>query len=124
MAVSVPNVDLMERVSHLTNKIYREMLYITRLGRMSIITMGGLYHIPLGLIPFSPSPTPTPTPTRKLETVLSWELLTWISVKGRIPCSFTNFITTPELSGSLYISPDIYHSQIAEYLLEKIYQCR
>ena len=116
MAASVPNVDLMERVSYLTNKIYREILCITGLKGMSIITMGGLYHIPLGLIPFSPTP--------KLETVLSWELLTWISVEGRIPCSFTNFITTRELSGSLYISPDIYHSQIAEYLLERIYQCR
>ena len=116
MAVSVPNVDLMERACHLTNKIYREMLCITGRGGMAIITMGGLYHIPLKLIPFSP--------TSQFRIVLSWELLNWISVEGRIPCSFTNFITTPELSGSLYIRPDIYHSQIAEYLLEKIYQCR
>ena len=60
------------------------------------------------------------TPQYKIE--ISWDLLSWISVKGRIPSSFTNFITTPELSGPLYISPDIYHTQITEYLLEKIYQ--
>ena len=52
--------------------------------------------------------------------VLSWDLLAWISVEGRILCSFTNFITTPELSGPLYISPGIYHSQITEYSLQKI----
>ena len=51
------------------------------------------------------------------RTVLSWDLLAQISVEGRIPCYFTNFITTPELSGSLYISSDIYHTQITEYLL-------
>ena len=53
--------------------------------------------------------------------VLSWDLLACISVDDRIPYSFTNFITTPELSGPLYISPDIYHTQVTEYLLEKIY---
>ena len=54
--------------------------------------------------------------------VLPWDLLAWISVEGRIPCSFTNFITTRELSGPLYISPDIYHAQITGYLLKNIYQ--
>ena len=38
-------------------------------------------------------------------------------VEDKILCSFTNFITIPELSGPLYISPDIYHTQITEYLL-------
>jgi hypothetical protein len=56
--------------------------------------------------------------------VLSWDLLSCILVEGRIPCSFTNFIITPELSGpsGLYISPDIYHTQITEYLLHSICQ--
>ena len=56
--------------------------------------------------------------------VLSWDLLAWISVDSRvgIPLSFTNFITTPELSGPLFISQDIYHTQITEYSLETIYR--
>ena len=54
--------------------------------------------------------------------VLSWELLPCVSVKDRILCSFTEFITTPELSGPLYIKPIIYHTQITEYSLETIYQ--
>ena len=54
--------------------------------------------------------------------VLSCDLLVWITVKGRIPRSFTNFITSPDLSGHLYISPDAYHTQITEYLLGKFSQ--
>ena len=59
--------------------------------------------------------------TSQQRIVLSWDLLSWISVEGGIPCSFTNFITTPELSGPLYISPDIYHTQITEYSLKTIF---
>jgi hypothetical protein len=81
---------------------------------MSIVTISGLCHVQLELIPFSPTP--------QYGIVLSWELLGWIEVEGKIPRSFTSFITTPELSGLFYISPDIYHTQITEYLLEKIYQ--
>ena len=81
---------------------------------MAIITMGGLYHVQLELIPFSPTP--------QYMIVLSRDLLAWISVEDGIPCSFTNFLTTPELSGPLYISPDIYHTQIVEYSLQRIYQ--
>ena len=57
--------------------------------------------------------------TPQYRIVISWDLLAWILVEGRIPRSFTNFITIPELSGPLYISlsPDIYHTQITEYLL-------
>ena len=75
--------------------------------------MSGLCHrdVQLELIPFSPTP--------EYRIVLSWELLAWIMMKGRILNSFTNFITTPELSGPLYISPDIYHSQITEYYLRR-----
>ena len=58
--------------------------------------------------------------TPQFKIILSWDLLAWISVEGRILCSFTNFITTPELSGPLYISPGIYHSQIIECSLQKI----
>ena len=59
--------------------------------------------------------------TPQYSIVLSWDLLVWISVEYRVPCSFTNFITTPELSGLLYISPDTYHTQITEYSLETIF---
>jgi hypothetical protein len=111
VSVQVSNVDLMERVSHLTNKIYREMLCITRHDRMEYITMGpgiSQYHVSA----FS----------SQCKIVLSWDLLPWVSVKDRIFCSFTNFITTPELSDHLYISPVIYHTQITEYSLQTIYQ--
>ena len=60
--------------------------------------------------------------TSQYRIVLSWDLLGWITMEGRIPCSFTNFITTPELSGPLYVSPDIYHTQVTEYFLEKIHR--
>ena len=105
----------MERVCHLTNKIYREILCITKHERMTYITMGGLglhwHHHQVSA--FSPH----------YRIVLSWDLLAWLSVvKDRILCSFTNFITTPELSGPLHISPDIYHTQITEYSLQTIYQ--
>ena len=115
VAVSVSNVDLMERVRHLTNKIYREMLRIARHHdeRMTYITMGGLDSDCVQASAFSWTP--------QYRTVLSWDLLAWISVKDGIPCSFTNFITTQELSGPFYISPDIYHTQITEYSLETIF---
>ena len=82
----------------------------------NIITIGGLdyqKHIP------SSSP-----PTPQYGIVLSWGLLDWILEEGRIqvPCSFTNFITTPELSGPFCISPDYYHAQIIGYLLHITYR--
>ena len=109
MTLLVSNVDLMERVCRLTNKIYREMLCTTRDERTTrtYITMRGL-----GLKLFS-----TFYSNSQYMVVLSWDLLAWLSVEGRIFYSFTNFITIPELSGALYISPDIYHTQITEYLL-------
>jgi len=112
VAVSVSNIDLMERVCHLTNKIYREMLYITRHERMTMITIDGLNHVLVSAFSWTP----------QHRIVLSWDLLAWISVEGRIPCSFTTFITTPELSGPFYISLDIYHTQITEYSLNSIYE--
>ena len=80
---------------------------------MTYITMGGLDHVLVSAFSWTP----------QHRIALSWDLLTWISAKGRIPCSFTNFITTPKLSGPLYISPDIYHTQITEYYsLQTIYR--
>ena len=102
MTVAVSNVYLMERVCRLTNKIYREMLCITKHEWMTFLTIRGLRAFSL-----------TPGPQHRI----SWELLPWIMVEGKIHRSFTNFITTPELSGPLYISPDIYHTQVTEYLL-------
>ena len=81
------------------------MTYIT-------ITIHGLGHVRVGAFCWTP----------QYRTVLSLDMLAWITEYGKIPSSFTNFITTPELSGPFYISPDIYHTQIIEYLLEKIYQ--
>ena len=113
MDVSVSNVDLMERVCHMTNKIYREMLCITRHeGTTNVITIRGLEHVQVNAFSWTPQD----------RIVLSWNLIAWISVKDRILRSFTNFVTTPELSGPLYISPDIYHTQITEYSLATILQ--
>ena len=113
MAVSVSNVDLMGRVCHLTNKIYREMLCTIRHEGKTYITTGGLDHVQ---VIFSPTPL--------YGIILSRDLLDWIAMEGRIPSSFTNFITSPELSGpsGFYISPDIYHTQITVFLLETLYR--
>ena len=97
----------MERVCHLTNKIYREMLFITSHERTAYITIDGHDGVQVG-----------PSWTSQYRIVLSRDFLTWITMEGRIPCSLTNFITTPELSGPLYMRPDIYHAQIIEYSLE------
>ena len=77
---------------------------------MSYITIDGLDHIRVSTLSSS----------SHYRIALSWDLLDWISGMYGIPCSFTDFITTPELSGPLYISPDIYHTQITEYSLETI----
>ena len=114
VAVSVSDVDLMERVCHLTNKIYREILCKSSLRQSGhetkIITIHGL----------DCEPENTQITGVRERIVLSLDLLAWISMEGRILCSFTNFITTPEFSDSLYISPGVYHSQITEYSLQKI----
>ena len=52
------------------------------------------------------------------SSALSWDLLSWMSMKDRIFPSFTAFTTTPGILGPLYISPDVYHTQITEYSLE------
>ena len=103
----------MERVCHLTNKIYREILCITRHERPGMtdttIQVVGLDHVQVSAFSWN----------SRYRLALSWDFLDWME---GIPCFFTNFITTPELSGPLYISPDIYHTQITEYLLERIHQ--
>jgi hypothetical protein len=105
----------MGRVCHLMNKMYREMLCITTHERMTYIVMGTSGPHEHQVRAFSwPS---------QYKIVLSWGLLSWILVEGRIPCSFANFITTPELSGHLYIGSDIYHTQITEYLLWALSLC-
>jgi hypothetical protein len=111
-AVFISNVDLMERVRLLTNKIYREILCIEEHGSMMIVAPNGP-----GGFEFSTYSRPP-----QYRILLSWDLLVWILVEGRIPSSFTHFITTPELSGPLYISPDVYHTQITEYSLEAIFR--
>ena len=81
------------------------------------------FDLPLWMQVSVESPSRSPqSRSSQYSIVLPWDLLSWISVEERIPCSFTSFITTPELSGPLYISPDIYHTQITEYILEEIYQ--
>ena len=87
------------------------MLCITRDERMTYITIGGLNDISVS--------TTSSTPQHRIA--LSWDLLVWISGVDGIPCSFTNFITTPELSGPFYISSNIYHTQITEYSLETMF---
>ena len=89
------------------------MLCMTRNERMAYISIGGIYA------------QDSAFPCTQQDRILSWDFLDWISVEGGIPwprCSFANFITTPELSGPFYTSPDNYHTQITEYLLIKIYQ--
>ena len=76
---------------------------------MTYITIHGLDEVLFSAFHWNP----------QYGIVLSSDLLTWISVEHRIPCSFTSFIT-PELSGPLYISPYDYHTQIAEYSLWSI----
>ena len=117
MTVSVSDADLMERVCHLTNKIYREIIRIRMVDNTQAI--GGLHNVSafVGFFGFPFSPT-----SQYSSITLSQELLDWIMVEGRIPWSFANFFLSPESSGPLYISPDIYHTQITKYLLERFYQ--
>ena len=104
MADSVSNVHLKDRLCHLTNRIYWEVLCTTSHEGKTYITIDGFDHDQ-----FSASSW-----TSQYRIVLSWDLLGWISVEDEILRSFTNFITTRQLSGPLYISPDIYHTQITE----------
>ena len=77
---------------------------------MAYITINGLDHFRVSTFSWA----------SQYKITLSWDLLDWIAGMYGIPCLFSNFITTPELSGAtaLYISPDIYHTQITECSLE------
>ena len=111
--MTVSNVDLIERLCRLTNKIYRDILRITRHETITYITFDGrpCEDIRLGDSSWTP----------RYRTALSWELLDWFKFSEEIPRSFTEFITTPEISGpEFYIPSDIYHTQITEYSLETI----
>ena len=107
--MSVSKVNILGRVRRLTIKIYQKMLCISRdLYGMVYITIDGLDHVRYR--PFYW--------TSRYRIVLSYALLDRMTMEGRIVPSFTNFITTPELSSSFYISSDIYHTQITEYSLQ------
>ena len=106
--MSVSKVNILGRVRRLTIKIYQKMLCISRdLYGIVYLNIDGLNHV--RYLPFYCS--------SRYRIVLSYALLDWMMMEGRIAPSFTNFITTPELSSSFYISPDIYHTQISEYSL-------
>ena len=74
---------------------------------MKGITIGGLNNIQLS----------TFSSTSRYRIALSRDLLDWITesrISPEIPCTFT------DSSPPLYISPNIYHTQITEYLLETL----
>ena len=102
----------MEQVSLLTNKIYREILCIKTNGSIMMVALNQPDYFRFNIY----------TQPSQYKILLSWELLVLILMEDRIPSSFTHFITTPELSGSLYISPDVYHTLITEYTLEAIFR--
>jgi hypothetical protein len=105
--------DIMGRVRRLTSEIYLKMLSITRdLDGTKNISFDGFNHVQNRFIYWTP----------RYGIVLSCSLLDRMTMEGRIPLSFTNFITTQELSGPFYISPDIYHTQITEYSLLTLYE--
>ena len=109
--MTVSNVDLMERLCRLTNKIYRDILRIMRHETTRYITIDGRPCEVIGDSSWTP----------RYRTALSWELLAWFGFSVEIPRSFVEFITTPEISGpEFYIRSDIYHTQITEYSLETI----
>ena len=110
--MTVSNVDLMERLCRLTNKIYRDILRITRHETMTYITIDGRSS-------FKDIQRGDSSWTPRHRIALSWDLIMWFTEE--IPRSFVKFITTPELSGpEFYIRSDIYHTQITEYSLETI----
>ena len=105
--------DIMGRVRHLTIKIYPEILRITRdLDGTTKITVDEFRYVQYRAFPWTP----------RYRIVLSCALIKLMTMDGRIPFSFTNFITTQELSGPFYISPEIFHTQITEYSLLTIYE--
>ena len=112
MSVFKADSNILGRARHLTLDIYPKLLRITRdLDGTENITIDGFDP---AQFPFSWSP--------RYSIVLSCALLVSMTMNGRISFSFTSFITTQELSGPFYISPDIYHTQITEYSLLTFYK--
>ncbi|KAF8816498.1 hypothetical protein BYT27DRAFT_7182054 [Phlegmacium glaucopus] len=112
--VSISSINLIERLGQITDRIYRQILCIETHGGMTTITMCA----PIREVYMIPDTRP-----RRADIVqLSWGLLVERSINGRISSFFTDFMTTPERSGSLYMSPDVYHTQITEYSLETIFR--
>ena len=116
MSVFKAYSDIMRRAHHLTLEIYPKLLCIKRdLDGTKNITIDEFDGVQYSA--FSESSW-----TPRYRIVLSCGLLASMTMEGRIPFSFTNFITTQELSGPFYISPDIYHTQITEYSLLTFYK--
>ena len=112
--MSDSKADIMRRAHHLAIKIYPKILCIkSDLDFTRYITIDGIASYPRFTWPRSP----------QYKILLSYELLTWMTMDGRIPFSLTNFITTQELSRRFYVSPDIFHTQITEYSLLTLNEC-
>jgi hypothetical protein len=94
------------------------MLCIRTPGQIATLALGGP---PRTLDDCEPLKFSKTVPYRA-ATQISWELLAWASVDGRIHPSLTSFITTQEISGPLYMNPDVFHTQVTEYSLETFYQ--
>ena len=105
----------MGRVRHLTIEIYSKMLRITR-------DLDGTKNITINKFDYVSESTHAFSWTPRHSIVLSRGLLDWMTMEGRIPLSFTNFVTTQELSGPFYINPDIYYTQTTEFSLLTIYE--
>src|ERR1700735_3678248 len=101
MVVSISNPDLVdsERLCRLTNKIYREILCLEVDGRTTTIVL----RRPSRTLDDESDPHKFRETPNRAAIQLSWELLAWASVENKIHSSFTKFITTPEISGPLYI---------------------
>ncbi|KAF8816521.1 hypothetical protein BYT27DRAFT_7182095 [Phlegmacium glaucopus] len=116
VTVPISSINLVERLSQVTDKIYREILCIETHGSMTSITicapLRGAYTI---------SETRPCRAANSAIVQLPWDFLVKMSLGDRILPSFTDFMTTQERSGPLYMSPDVYHTQVTEYSLESIF---
>ncbi|KAF8816488.1 hypothetical protein BYT27DRAFT_7182040 [Phlegmacium glaucopus] len=115
--VFISSINLIERLGQITDRIHRGILCIESHGSMKTITICA----PLRGVDMIPETRPWRTVNPSVIQ-LSWDLLVLESVNGRISSSFTDFMTTPERSGPLYMNPDVYHTQITEFSLGTIFQ--
>ena len=105
--MSESNADIMRRAHNLTIEIYPKILCITRDpdGTKNITVASDKFDFIPWAITSRRNLLITSTLNLQYRIVLSCELLTWMTMDGRIPLSFINFITTQELSGPFYIQP-------------------